>query len=580
MRKQCAMFLDILQKSIDRKNPIAVIDKAVKDADLQKRLYSGKNLDKVLFDYRKKETENQKEQRKRITIGRSKHLIRQIENVIDQLDIMDKPAINVIHTNENTSDSLLDYIYNNNINKLAFDWCKYYNLVDANCWIVCRQIEDEVVFEEIHATNLYDLKTVNGAFKYVIFRFERKVAEQTVYDFELYHNEGLLVFTNKTGKIRNEETIISGDFNVTEYQYKRMFCFPCGYNKDAETGFKTFVTLLDPASELFKGLLWQGSDMDIELAAHGVIQKFAYAQKCNWTYTEKESNAISECHNGFVFQNGNNTNTKCSNCGGTGLVTHTTSQDIITFPLPNEGEQMPLKLSDLSHTVFMPDSVFSFKKQYVKEIEVAIMQTVFNNSVTLTQSEIQVTATEKVIDLQGIYATLNKFGQQVSEMFIWMMECYAELQGIEGAEFLHGYTLNMKLENVETLSETRKKLIDANAPIEVIKAYDLAILRKQHLDSPQFINRFAVWEQYRPFNDKSDVVAMQILAGLPNINRSKILYNFWGRIRKNIETIHGDKFFDYTDEKRKELINNEVELIRLELQEDEPQRITSNDFEI
>ena len=165
-------------------------------------------------------------------------------------------------------------------------------------------------------------------------------------------------------------------------------------------------------------------------------------------------------------------------------------------------------------------------------------------------------------------------------MFIWMMECYAELKDIKDVEFLHGYTLNMKLENVETLSETRKKLIDANAPVEVIKAYDLAILRKQHLDSPQFINRFAIWEQYRPFNDKSDVVAMQILSGLPNINRSKILYNFWGRIRKNIETVQGEKFFDMKDDKRKELINAEVDIIRAELMEDEPQRITGEQFGI
>ena len=579
MRKhRIHMFAEILYKSIERKNPNKVLEKTTKDADIQRKLYTGKDLDKILFDYRKRETDSQKEQRKRITIGRSKHIIRQIENVIDQLDIMDKPSINVIHDNETISENLLSYIYNNNIAKLAFDWCKYYNLVDANTWIVCRQIEDEVIFEEVNAYNLYDLKVQNGAFKYVIFRFERKVAEQTVYDFELYHNEGLLVFTNKAGKTRDQETQMHGEFIVTEYQYKRMFCFPCGYQRDADNQFKTFVSLLDPASELFKGLIWQGSDMDTELAAHGVIQKYAYAQKCNWTYQNEESS--TECHHGFLFKDGINTNTKCSNCGGTGLVTHTTSQDIITFPLPNEGEQVPLKLSDLSHTVFMPETVFSFKKQYVKELEVAIMQTIFNNSVTLTQSEIQVTATEKVIDLQGIYSTLNKYGQHVSDMFIWMMECYSELNGIEGAEFLHGYTLNMKLENVETLSETRKKLIDANAPIEVIKAYDLAILRKQHLDSPQFINRFSVWEQYRPFNDKSDVIAMQILSGLPNINRSKILYNFWGRIRRNIETVHGDKFFEYKDERRKELINAEVEIVRAELLEDEPQRLTSNDFDI
>jgi len=572
------MFVEILQKSIDKKNPNKVFEKTVKDADIQKKLYSGKDLDKILFDYRKKETELQKEQRKRITIGRTKHIIKQIENVIDQLDIMDKPSINVIHNDDQVSQELLSYIYNSNINRLAFEWCKYYNIIDANTWVVCRQTNDEVIYEVATSSNLYDVKIQNGKFKYVVFRFERKLTNTTTYDYELYHNDGAVIFANKLGNKVDQDTQVLGDYIVNEYNYSKMFCFPIGYIRDPETQYKTYVSLIDSASELFKSLIWQGSDMDTELAAHGVIQKYAYAQKCNWS--AQVDDHFTECQHGFLFQDGINTNSKCANCGGSGLVTHTTSQDIITFPLPNDGDQIPLRLSDLSHTVFMPEAIFSFKKQYVKELEAAIMQTIFNNSITLTQSEIQVTATEKVIDLQGIYSTLNKFGQQVSELFIWMMECYAELKGIEGAEFLHGYTLNMKLETVETLSESRKKLIDANAPIEVIKAYDLAILRKQHLDSPQFINRFSIWEQYRPFNDKIDLVAIQILAGLPNTNRSKILYNFWGRIRRNIEIAHGDKFFDYKDERRKELISSEVDVIRNELMQDEPQRLTANDFDI
>ena len=59
------MFADILYKSIERKNPIKLVDKTVKDADIQKRLYSGKDVDKILFEYRKRETDSQKEQRKR-----------------------------------------------------------------------------------------------------------------------------------------------------------------------------------------------------------------------------------------------------------------------------------------------------------------------------------------------------------------------------------------------------------------------------------------------------------------------------------------------------------------------------------
>lgn len=578
---QISGMVDILKKAIDRKEPIGILKKAVEDASIQSRLYTGKDLDKILFDYRKRESIPQKEQRKRITIGRTKHIIRQIENMIDQLDIMDKPSINVVtqEKDEAKREELLNYIYNNNIQDLAFQYTKYYNLTDSNAFLICRMDKETVTFDVVESYHLYDLKILNNNYEYVIFRFKRKVGQQEVFDYEMYHNEGLLIFTNKTGTQRDENTLMVGDYVVTEYAYSKMMCFPLGYNRDAETRFKTYVTLLDPASELFKALIWQGSDMDTEIATHGILQKYAYAQKCNWQFVNEDTGDNLHCEGGYILKNGTSTNSKCSTCAGTGLIQHTSSQDIVTFPLPNEGEEK-MKLSDMSHTVFMPENIFEFKKKYVKEIEQEIKSTVFNNAVKLNQSEIQVTATEKVIDLQGLYATLNRFGMKVSECFIWMMEAYCEMKGIAGCEFLHGYTLNMKLETVESLSESRKRLIDAGSPNEVIKAYDLAILRKQHMDSPQFINRTIIWDSFKPFTDKSENIAITILSGLPNTNRTKILYNYFGQIRKNIERVQGEKFYNLKYDAQKALIDAEIELIRQELISEQPQRIDPSEFDI
>jgi hypothetical protein len=197
---------------------------------------------------------------------------------------------------------------------------------------------------------------------------------------------------------------------------------------------------------------------------------------------------------------------------------------------------------------------------------------VFNSSV-VTKDEIAATATEKVIDLQGIYSTLNQLGQKVSDCFIWMIECLCSINNFEDVETLHGYTLNLKLESVESLALKRKNMIEANAPIEIIKGIDLAIIQKQHMDSPAYVNRLIIWEQYRPFSDKSDQVAVQILAGLPNTNKYKILYNFWGYIKKQIEIEQGDRFFDMGHDQRLKLIDEQVLKIQSELQADEPQRL-------
>jgi hypothetical protein len=205
------------------------------------------------------------------------------------------------------------------------------------------------------------------------------------------------------------------------------------------------------------------------------------------------------------------------------------------------------------------------------------METVFNSSI-ITKDEIAATATEKVIDLQGVYATLNTLGKHVSNCFIWMCECKAWFEGFKEMEFIHGYTLSLKLESVETLSQKRKSLIDANAPIEVIKAFDLMIIQKQHIDSPAYVNRFIVWEQYRPFSDKNFNEINTILSSLSGTNYFKVLYNFWGEIKKKIENSEGEAFFDYTHEKRQAIIDKEVAVVQEMLRAEEPQRSTFTDI--
>jgi len=564
-----------LQQSIKRNKQNDLLEKTVKDAQYQKAIYTGEGQRSILLKYRERETENQKNDRERITISRTKHIAHQIENVLNQLDIMDKPAISVIHENDEVKDVLAKHIYDNNLNNLAFKFVKYYNIVDANTFLVCGYNRfGDIEFTPLTSDSVYDFYIVNDRIKWVIFQVERKEGQKTVYDYKLYHENGIISYNNKLGSEPTEETY--GDYYVTNIETQRMFAFRLGYLHDSVTNFKTCVSILDCASVLFKSLIWQGSDLDIDIAKHGIIKQFAYAKRCNYESID-DKNGRMYCENGMLYVNGmsNIENANCPKCHGTGLMMHTSNQDVIKFPMPHEGET-GLKLNELTHTVFLPDSILDAKKQYIAEIKDEIIKTIFNASI-VTKDEIAATATEKVIDLQGIYATLNILGKQVSECFIWMVECISELMEYENVEVVHGYTLNLKLESVETLMEKRSKAIQANAPMEVIKSIDLAILQKQHIDTPKFINRYSIWEKYRPFADKSDTVALQILSGLSQTNKYKILYNFFGQIKQNIISKYGDSFFDYTDDQRDAIINDEVEKIRVEIQSSEPSRISFND---
>jgi hypothetical protein len=234
--------------------------------------------------------------------------------------------------------------------------------------------------------------------------------------------------------------------------------------------------------------------------------------------------------------------------------------------MPRDGEQATA-LSDLFHIEYVPSGFLDFLKEDIRGLKDEIVRTVFN-ATNLTKSEIAQTATEAIIDLQGIYATLNMIGKKVSDAFIWMVEVYCDIKGYEGVSTLHGYTLNLKLETVESLSDKRKKLTDSGAPMEVIKAVDMAILQKQHIDNPIAINKYAIWDKYKPFSEKSNDQVNGILASLPDINYHKVLYNFFGIIKQRIIDKVGNTFYVLTHEARIDLINTEVALLIEQLKAD------------
>jgi hypothetical protein len=135
------------------------------------------------------------------------------------------------------------------------------------------------------------------------------------------------------------------------------------------------------------------------------------------------------------------------------------------------------------------------------------------------------------------------------------------LYDIEDLTVIHGYKLDLKLETVDSLVAKKGNAAANGAPMEVIRAIDLAILEKQNLGNPVTFNRYMIWETYKPFSDKSNDQTRMILSSLPDTFRDKILYNFFAKIRKNIELKDSKGFYEGSEERRQALIDAEIDLI-------------------
>mgnify|MGYP001432824010 CR=1 FL=1 len=562
-------FFEIIKKAVDKGTSHARYEELVKLSKFNKSLYTGKDQEEILLSYRTKESDNQKKQRIRITKTRTKHVCGKLENVLDQLHGIDKPQVSYIGGNDNQKEVISEYVYENNLEQMAFESVKYANITDSNSFMVCGVDDwENITFVAVGAENVFDYKIINKNLIYLITKHERKYQNQTVNDYRLYSKNLYILLEDARGSGIESETITLNNYTYKHQstETKLNYAFRLGYKLDASTNFETCVPITDKASELFVQLIFDGSEMDTIKATHGVLRTWAIAPKCS--HSQPGENGHETCIDGKLYCN-NEASGVCPACKGSGLKIHSSSQDIIYLPEPSTPDQF-LPLDKMVYTQSIPDSHMKMRKEDLKELEDTIIRTVFNANNT-TQDEVQSTATEKLIDERGVYATLGNLANHVSECFIWMVECVMDIKGIEGVKVDHGYQLDLNIETLMTLIDQRTKAGASGAPTEVVDVYDYAILKKQHLGNPYFMDRFSIWEMFRPFSDKTDAEKQTILSLLPKYDRSRILYIFFATIKKEIIATVGDVFFEMEYKKQKEIINEKVDEIIKEMKESEPE---------
>ena len=519
-------------------------------ANLYYQFYTGKGDFELLTSYRKGESDPQKQQRDRITIRRTKPVCHQIEHTLDKLQTLDKAVTNISIEGKDKESARLQnlnkYIYENNISQQAFDYVKYYNLIDANAFLVFGENEfKEPEFRVIESSKVFDFRVKNDKVDYLIIEngAENLVKKYIIYTKDAVYDVGL------NGSI----------IDINETKTKLCYAFHLGYILDSETNFKTFKSVLSSAEPFMKQLLWDGSEYDIIKALHGIIKQFVYAKDCNFSSLTPEGHV--NCVNGQLMMDQVHKG-QCHSCKGSGLRIHTSSQDIIYLPEPMGTDF--LKLDQLTHTEFIPDSILEARKKDIYELEDKIVRTVFNSNIN-TKEESQKTAYEVKTENSGLIAQFQKLGNKVSDTFIWMVECVASVQGIEKVKVFHGFSMDLNLDTLDSLFAQRTEAIKAGVSNDVIMSIDTAILKKQHMDNPDYIKRVQLWETFKPFKNFTANERTVALGSMDVPQRDKVLFLNWDRI-KTVVQFNNENFFDLTREQQLVLINAEIDNILSELE--------------
>lgn len=522
-----------------------LIDRIQELAKFYKAVYTGKDQDWILLDYRKNETKEQKKQRKRITKTRTKHVCNQIENIYDRLRVIDKSVIRIDNS------KVANYASEKALEERAFAYTKYYNLVDANAHVIFGERNGEPYF------NIAESKDIIS-YSYDWDEMDHIAVKESDESHFIYTPREVSHWTTykPIEEATQEESPIDGNiYYVTRFETSTCHAFRLGIHKDLETGFSSMVGILEAASELFYTLIWDGSELDLIKATHGIIRTWAYAEPCRHNYMQEGRH--HSCDGGIIKCAGEIVS-NCNACNGKGLKIPTTSQDIIYFQEPTDASNT-ISLDKMIHTQTISNSILEMRREDLEMHESKILRTVFNSN-QVTRKDITKTATEAKIDQEGIVSALGAVGNKTSELFMWMCACLCDYYEVPDNERLsfHGYNMDFSLDTIESLLDQRIKAISANVPKHVIDVIDYAILKKQHIDNPRYIDNINTWEKFRPFSDKDTNERLAMITLLPQDDPKRMLYYNFAEIKQEIIEEYGDSFYDFGYEKQKSLIYQKV----------------------
>jgi hypothetical protein len=576
----------ILQKKVSEDTPHTDYDRTVSHAKWCKQVVTGDDQQDILVTYKSRESQEQQEQRIRVTNSRTQYVTNKVKKLYNEVHRCDDVTESVTYPNkEDTAvTGLLDALNKWYENKPLKNYIstRFKDLVfeDPNAYIIVEFENDDPIKKkptpypfEVRSSEVYYPHYINGVLQYLII-FEnieyktRKYESVWGYKYTMYAVGTSFVFMHvpkeavyetpdgwdelkmKYGKHKGEQRFV-----YREFESKTTECpaFRVGYMDDPETNGRTKVNPMYPAKNIITDLQWNKSEYDLSKALHGFYQKFVFVEPCKVCSGEGHVNGHRRTYNDEYedYQE------QCGVCKGSGKDMHTTTQDVVALNMPGDKEQF-FDLSKLVYFAQIPGDLITKQREDFISDQKDVFNCIFGANV-LERSELVETATAKNYDWRAVNNTLFEYADHVSDFFKFSVRLAANHRGeIDGLVVQHSHPYDFKLESVQDLIDQRGSSVTAGSPMVIVASFDLAILAKQHKDDPEFIQGYKAREKFRPMRDKSREEKMILLSTLPTDDPEKILYTYFERIMDDIFDEHVN-FAEYAYQKQRAIVYSYVD---------------------
>lgn len=575
--------------------------RVVKLADEYMTLITGEDMQRLLFQFIQREDKTMFDQRLRLTqaitpaiassIMKPFYKVSRNDKVRKRFDFKSPDKNKDITTmlegfygSKRRKTKGLDYWLKTRFVELTFH--------DPNGWIVTewKQVDLGELPEphpfEVSAKEAVNFKFVNDDLKWLFvelnIKFDRvnqknEIEKADGLKWTLYDEDYTIVICRvckKKMKMDGQELtgnqqlieMDDNDYLLTVYEPKLGFvpAFRVGYNRDGYTKGRTFVNPFHPAMPFFKKSIKTVSELDLTMTLHAFPQKLQYVEKCQGI------SKVVSCHGGYK----NGTSDKCEACKGTGYKVHTTAQDAILMPMPEQGEEHPLKLDELLVYKTPPIELIKFQDEYTKGLKLEAHMAVYNSSVLVNpESQVAKTATEVDTNMQSIYDTLEPYTEKISEIYKEVVYTFAYLAAVENpedGENIHQYPGDLKLKTTGVLLNELKLVNESGAPSFMRDAIGNDLAEIIYSGDDLGYTKYATKHRFFPFNGKNpEEIAM--LMGSQHVSRfTKVLYSNFEAIFTDIGLETPSFWFMKSYSKQWNIVQEKVNEYMEELGESDP----------
>jgi len=450
------------------------------------------------------------------------------------------------------------YLSFQSLHQYCVDAALHFSKQDPNAWTVFEHLVEDVDGQR-RILDMYPVEVLSrevrgfdyneaGVLQWLAFEFLRtevrqvgnKLVAKELSDFYLY-GKGFSVHFAQVDDMPTKLDYVAMGYDVINirthtYFYRtyltstqevpaiRWTAYPSSEHnrKIGELSFADGIPIL-------RDIVRDKSFFDLQKVGHIRPEKMQYVKPC--TYRDEETGIL--CDGGWLRYP--DRTERCDACHGSGKLSSTGEQDLITLRWPDDPAEI-VDLASLSHYVERPVNIAEFYRDEIRYLSASLFLTIYNQQGVSAEELANVqTATQVTIEANKINNKLAACALLVCRAWQKAWRVGFQYFGVQDYTVKMTYPADLGVESLGQLINRYGAAKTNGLPYAITWGIATDILQKQYRNSPVMVNEIKAFEEFKPWRAKSPEEIALIIGRRADDDPQVVLWSEFDRIKTSIQ---------------------------------------------